>query len=93
MKRSPRTYFIAPNGIKIELKDYGFASFYAKEQIRTEFAKAFQVPKDFLFPNKELVSVTVKEPRADVALTDELRSKGSVEVTFNYGEFKEILEE
>ena len=93
MKRSPRTYFIAPNGIKIELKDYGFASFYAKEQIRTEFAKAFQVPKDFLFPNKELVSVTVKEPRADVALTDELRNKGSVEVTFNYGEFKEILED
>ena len=93
MKRSPRTYFIAPNGIKIELKDYGFASFYAKEQIRTEFAKAFQVPKDFLFPNKELVSVTVKEPRADLALTDELRSKGSITVTFNYGEFKELLED
>ena len=44
-----------------------------------------------LFPNKELVSVTVKEPRADVALTDELKSKGSFTVTFNYGEFKELL--
>ena len=81
-----------PNGMKIDTR-CDFGSLYAMDQIRTEFAKAFQVPKDFLFPNKELVSVTVKEPRADVALTDELRSKGSVEVTFNYGEFKEILEE
>ena len=41
--------------------------------------------------NKELVSVIVKEPRADVALTDELINKGSITVTFNYGEFKELL--
>lgn len=39
-----------------------------------------------------LVNVTVKEPRINVALTDELRNKGSVEVTFKYDEFKEILE-
>ena len=64
MKKMPRTYFIAPNGIKIEIKGFSFS-------------------------NKKLVDVTVKEPCIYVALTDELRSKGSVEVTFNYGEFKE----
>ena len=58
-KRLPKIYFIAPNGIKIELKGFGPASFYAKEQIRTEFAKAFQVPKDMLFPDKKLVGVSV----------------------------------
>lgn len=87
-KRPPKIYHIAPNGIKIELKRFGPASFYAKEQIRTEFAKAFQVPKDMLFSDKELVDVTIHEPRMNVALTDELRSKGSVEVTFKYGDFK-----
>ena len=88
MKKLPRTYFIAPNGMKIDMR-CGFGSLYALDQIRTDFANAFQVPKDFLFPNKKLVSVTVKEPRINVALTDELNSKGSIEVTFNYGEFKE----
>ena len=92
MKRLPRTYFIMPNGIKIDTRcDFGFL--YTVNQIRTEFAKEFQVPKDFLFPDKELVDVTVKEPRADLALTDELRNKGSFTVTFNYGEFKELLED
>ena len=71
MKKLPRTYFIMPNGIKIDTR-CAFSLFYL---------------------NKELVSVTVKEPRADMALTDELRSKGSIEVTFNYDEFKEILED
>lgn len=85
-KRLPKIYYVAPNGIKIELKSFGPASFYAQEQIKTEFAKAFQVPKDMLFPDKKLVGVTVREPRLNVALTDELRSKGSVEVTFKYGE-------
>lgn len=79
-------YYIAPNGVKIELKGFGPASFYAQEQVRTEFAKALQVPKDMLFPDKKLVGVTVHEPRADVALTNELRAKGSIEVKF---EFKE----
>ena len=92
MKKMPRTYFIAPNGIKIDMRG-GFGSLYAQDQIRTEFAKAFQVPKDFLFPDKELVSITIGEPRINVALTDELRNKGSVEVTFKYEEFKEILED
>lgn len=92
MKKLPRTYFIAPNGMKIDMRG-GLGSLYALEQIRTEYAKAFQVPKDFLFPDKELVSVTIKEPRLSVALTDELRNKGSVEVTFKYEEFKEILDD
>lgn len=87
-KRLPKVYYIAPNGIKIELKGFGPASFYAQEQVRTEFATAFQVPKDMLFPDKKLVSVTVHEPRLDVTLTDELRSKGSISVTFKYDEFK-----
>ena len=87
-KRLPKVYYIAPNGIKIELKGFGPASFYAKEQIRTEFAKAFQVPKDMLFPDKKLVGITVHEPRLNVALTDELRNKGSISVTFKYGDFK-----
>lgn len=85
-KRLPKAYYIAPNGIKIELKNYGHASFYAKEQIRTEFATAFQVPKDMLFPDKRLVGVTIHEPRMSIALTDELKAKGSVEVTFKYNE-------
>lgn len=92
MKKLPRTYFIMPNGIKIDTK-CNFGSLYAMDQIRTEFAKAFQVPKDFLFPDKKLVDVTIKEPRINVALTDELRNKGSVEVTSKYDEFNEILEE
>jgi alpha-D-ribose 1-methylphosphonate 5-triphosphate synthase subunit PhnL len=62
------------------------ASFYAEEQIRNEIATAFQVPKDMLFPDKELVGVTIHEPRLNVALTDELKAKGSVEVTFKYDE-------
>ena len=89
MKKSLRTYFIMPNGIKIDTR-CDFGSFYAKEQIRTEFAKAFQVPKDFLFPDKKLVGVTIKEPHS-IDITDELESKGSIEVTFRYGEFKELL--
>lgn len=85
-KKLPKIYFMAPNGIKIELKNYGPASFYAQEQIRTEFATAFQVPKDMLFPDKRLVGVTIHEPRLNVALTDELKAKGSVEITFKYNE-------
>ena len=52
-KRLPKVYYTAPNGIKIELKGFGPPSFYAQEQVRTEFAKAFQVPKDMLFPDKK----------------------------------------
>ena len=85
-KRLPKTYFIANNGIKIEMNALNAASIYAREQVRTEFATAFQVPKDMLFPDKKLVCITVHEPRMNVALTDELRSKGSVEITFKYGE-------
>ena len=48
--KKPRIYFIAQNGIKIELKDFGPASIYAQEQVRNELVKAFQVPKDMLFP-------------------------------------------
>ena len=73
-KRLPKVYYIAPNGIKIELKGFGFAPFYAQEQIRTEFATAFQVPKDMLFPTEVL------------ALTDKNKLEGSIEVTFKYDE-------
>lgn len=83
---SRKVYYIAPNGIKIEITALNAASIYAREQVRTEFSKAFQVPKDMLFPDKELVGVTVHEPRMDVALTDELRNKGSIDVTFKYDE-------
>jgi hypothetical protein len=88
--KSPKLYFIAPNGIKIELKGSGPASFYAQEQIRTEFVKALQVPKDMLFPDKKLVDVTIHEPRMNVALTDELKAKGSVEITFKYSEVSDV---
>ena len=60
MNKLPRIYFIAPNGIKIDMR-CGFCSDYVLNQIRTDFAKEFKVPKDFLFPAKELVNVTVKE--------------------------------
>ena len=84
--KRPKIYFIANNGIKIEMNALNAASIYAREQVRTEFAKAFQVPKDMLFPDKKLVDVTIHEPRMNVALTDELRNKGSVEITFKYDE-------
>lgn len=73
-KRLPKVYYMAPNGIKIELKGFGPASFYAQEQVRTEFVKAFQVPKDMLFPTEVL------------ALTNKNKLEGSIEVTFKYGE-------
>jgi hypothetical protein len=73
-KRLPKIYYTAPNGIKIEMNALNAASFYAKEQIRTEFAKAFQVPKDMLFPTEVL------------ALTDKNKLEGSIEVTFKCDE-------
>jgi hypothetical protein len=85
-RKRPKIYFIANNGIKIEMNALNVASIYAREQVRTEFAKAFQVPKDMLFPDKKLVDVTIREPRMNVALTDELRNKGSISVTFKYDE-------
>ena len=86
--KRPKVYFIANNGIKIEMNALNAASIYAREQVRTEFAKAFQVPKDMLFPDKKLVDVTIHEPHMDVALADELNAKGSINVTFKYGDFK-----
>ena len=89
-KRLPKVYFIANNGIKIEMNALNAASIYAREQVRTEFAVAFQVPKDMLFPDKKLVDVTIHEPRLNVALTDELKAKGSIEVTFKYNEVNDV---
>jgi hypothetical protein len=66
--KKQKIYFIASNGIKIEMNALNAASFYAQEQVRTEFAKAFQVPKDMLFPTEVL------------ALTDKNRLEGSIEV-------------
>lgn len=87
-KRLPKVYYTAPNGIKIEMNALNAASIYAQEQVKTEFAKAFQVPKDMLFPDKKLVDVTIHEPRLDIVLTNELKAKGSVSVAFKYGDFK-----
>ena len=74
IKKLPRTYFIMPNGIKIDMR-CGFSSDYVLNQIRTVFAKEFKVPKDFLFPDKELVNVTVKDSYLNTVLTDELKNK------------------
>ena len=67
--KRPKVYFIADNGIKIEMNALNAASIYAREQVRTEFAKAFQVPKDMLFSTEVL------------ALTDKNKSEGSIEVS------------
>lgn len=83
-KRLPKIYYMAPNGIKIDMRR-GFGAAYAKECIKTELAKVCQVPKNMLFPGQELVGVTICEPCLNVALTDELNAKGSVEVEFNFG--------
>lgn len=40
------------------------------------------------FTGAKLTNIEVHEPRLDVASTDELRSKGSISVTFKYDEFK-----
>lgn len=83
--KRPKIYFIANNGIKIEMNALNAASIYAQEQIRNELVRAFQVPKDMVFP-AENVQVDVPMGRClDVALTDELRSKGSVEIKFDLG--------
>lgn len=66
--KEPKIYFIANNGIKIELKSFGSASFYAEEQIRNELTKAFQVPKDMIFPTEVL------------ALTDKNKMEGDLDV-------------
>ena len=52
-KRLLKVYYTAPNGIKIELKGFSFAADYVADKLRTELAKAFQVPKDMLFPDKK----------------------------------------
>lgn len=66
--KRPKIYFMANNGIKIELKSFGPASFYAEEQIRNELTKAFQVPKDMIFPTEVL------------ALTDKNKMEGDLDV-------------
>lgn len=68
MSKKRKAYFIADNGIKIELNGSRSVQSYTKE----------------LFPDKKLVGITVREPRLNVALTDELRSKGSVEIKFDF---------
>lgn len=67
-RKKPKIYFIANNGIKIEMKGFGPASFYAEEQIRNELTKAFQVPKDMIFPTEIL------------ALTDKNKLEGEIEL-------------
>ena len=79
--KRPKIYFIAPNGVKIEMNTLNAASIYAREQVRNEIATEFRLPKDMLFPAK----VTVSEGQClDVALTDELKSRGSVEIKMDF---------
>jgi hypothetical protein len=40
------------------------------------------------FTGAKLTNIEVHEPRMDVALTNELNAKGSISVTFKYGDFK-----
>lgn len=40
------------------------------------------------FTGAKLTNIEIHEPRADVALTNELRNKGSINVTFKYDDFK-----
>lgn len=58
---------------KLRLPVYYIAPNGAKIKIKT-------------FTGTKLTNIEVHEPRMNVALTDELRNKGSVEVTFKYGE-------
>ena len=76
MKKLTRIYFISPNGIKIDMR-CGFSSDYVLNQIRTVFAKEFKDPKDFLFPDKELVNVTVKDSCLNTVLTYELKKENA----------------
>ena len=66
--KRPKIYFIANNGIKIEMSTLNAASIYAQEQVRNELAKAFQVPKDMLFPTEVL------------ALTDKNKLEGDLDI-------------
>ena len=70
--KRPKVYFIANNGIKIEMTALNAASIYAREQVRNELAVAFQVPKDMLFPTGGL------------APTDRNKLEGSIEVKFDF---------
>ena len=40
------------------------------------------------FTGAKLTNIEVHEPRLNKALTDELNTKGSINVTFKYGDFK-----
>lgn len=82
--KKQKVYITAQNGFKIEVSALNAASIYMLEQVRNEIAVAFQVPKDMLFPDKELIGITVHEPRLNVVLTDELKNKGSVEIKFDF---------
>ena len=66
--RKPKIYYVAKNGLKIELKPFSPASFYVEEQIRNEIATEFRLPKDMLFPTETL------------ALTDKSKMQGSMEI-------------
>lgn len=69
--KKSKIYFIANNGIKIDMNALNAASIYAREQVRTEFAKALQVPKDMLFPTEVL------------ALTDKNKLEGEIELKYH----------
>lgn len=79
--KKPKIYFIAPNGFKVEVSALNAASIYMLEQVRNEIATELRVPKDMLFP----AQIKVSEGQClNVALTDELKAKGSVEVKFDF---------
>ena len=84
MKKLPRIYFISQNGIKIDMR-YGFGSDYVLNKIRTVFAKEFKVPKDFLFPDKELVNVTVKDSCLNTVLTKDTNETEKHQVCLECG--------
>lgn len=103
MSRSEKVYFVTDGGLKIEIKPFSLGSLarYCRDKQRLEIAKAMSVPVGMLWSCTDELEkpMTLKGARLtnievpageclNVALTDELRSKGSIDVTFKYDEFK-----
>ena len=85
----PKLCYIVENGIKVELKPTSKTlTEYIADWEQKRLAAATGIPKELLFSKEATWKINDVEVPAgrclDVALTDELNSKGSVEVEFNF---------
>ena len=88
MKKT-RLYYIAENGVKVELKPTSkVLTEYIADWEQKRLAAATGIPKELLFSKKATWKINDMKVSfgecLNQALTDELNSKGSVEVEYNF---------